>query len=74
MKLEFSSQTLEEHSNMKFYKNPSSGSHDVPCGQTDRQTDDIQDVMKLKVALRISFHAPISAVQRIERVLKTETE
>jgi len=62
MKLEFSQQILEKYSIMKFYKNPPSGSRDVPCGQTDRQ-----DVKKLKVALRSSLDPPINSVQRTER-------
>ena len=39
MKTEFSQQIFEKGSNIKFRKNPSSGSRVVPCGQTDRQTD-----------------------------------
>jgi len=35
MKLEFSWQIVEKHSNLKFQENPSSGSQAVPCGQTD---------------------------------------
>jgi len=33
---------------MKFHENPSSGSRDLPCGRTDRQTQ----VMKLIAAFR----------------------
>ena len=36
MKLEFSRQIFEKSSNIKFHKNPSSGSRVVPCGRTDR--------------------------------------
>jgi len=35
MKLKYSSQVLEKHSNIKFHENPSSGSRTVPCGRTD---------------------------------------
>jgi len=38
MKLEFFRQIFEKYSNIKFYKNPSTGIRDVPCGQTNRQT------------------------------------
>jgi len=36
MKLEFSRYTLKKYSNIKFHKNPSSGSYVDPCRQTDR--------------------------------------
>jgi len=39
MKIEFLRQILEKYSNIKFHKNPSSGSRVVPCGRTDGQTD-----------------------------------
>jgi hypothetical protein len=39
IKLEFSRQSVEEYSNIKFHKNPSIGSQVVQCGRTDRQTD-----------------------------------
>jgi hypothetical protein len=44
MKLEFSQQSFEKYSNIKFRKSPSSGSRVITCGwkenrQTDRQTD-----------------------------------
>ena len=32
---EFSVQICEKSSNIKFHKNPCSGSRDVPCGRTD---------------------------------------
>jgi len=39
MKLEFSGQTFEKYSNIKFHENPSHGSPVVPCGgQTEGQT------------------------------------
>jgi hypothetical protein len=40
VKLEFSRQIFEKYSNIKFYGNPSSGSLDVPCGQTDGRIHD----------------------------------
>jgi len=39
MKLDISRHIFEKYSNIKFHKNPSSGSRVVPCGQTDGQTD-----------------------------------
>jgi hypothetical protein len=39
MKLEFSQQTLENCSNIKYQENPSSGSRVVPWGQTDRNDE-----------------------------------
>ena len=35
MKLEFSRRIFEEHSNIKFHENPSSGSRVLPSGQTE---------------------------------------
>jgi len=35
MNLEFSRQSFEKYSNIKFLENSSSGSRVVPCGQTD---------------------------------------
>jgi hypothetical protein len=35
MKLEFSQQTFEESTNIRFHQNPSSGSQVVPCGRAD---------------------------------------
>jgi len=37
MKLEISPQVFRKYSNIKFHKNPSSGSEVLPCGQRDRQ-------------------------------------
>jgi len=39
MKLEFSRQTFEKYSNIKFNENPFSGSRAVPFGRTVGQTD-----------------------------------
>jgi hypothetical protein len=49
MKLEFSRQIFEKNLNIKFHKNPYSGSRVVLCGQTD--------MTKLKVAFRYSANA-----------------
>jgi len=35
--LEFSQQTFEKSSNIKFHENPSIGNRVVPCGRTDGQ-------------------------------------
>ena len=35
MKLDFSRQIFEKHSNIKFHENPFRGSRDVACGQKD---------------------------------------
>jgi hypothetical protein len=35
MRLEFSPQSFEKYSNIKFHSNPSKGSQAVPCRQTD---------------------------------------
>jgi hypothetical protein len=48
MKLEFSRQIFEKHSNVKFHENPSSGGRVVACGQTYGETD----TKKLIVAFR----------------------
>ena len=47
----------KKNSNIKFHENPSSGSRDSPCGQTDRLTD----MTKLIVALRYFATAPKNA-------------
>jgi len=39
MKLEFSRQVFEKYSNIRFHKNPSSGSRVVPCGQMGRHEE-----------------------------------
>ena len=49
-KLEFSRQIFEKYSNIKFHKNPSSGSRVVPRGQTDKT--------KLTVTFRNFANAP----------------
>jgi hypothetical protein len=49
MKLESSRHIFENLSNIKFHKNPTSGSRDLSIGRTDGQTD----VTKLIVAFRI---------------------
>ena len=50
MKFEYSGQIFGKVSNIKFHRNPSSGSRIVPCGQTD--------MTKLIVAFRYSAKAP----------------
>jgi len=37
--IEFSRQSFEKYSNIKFHENPSSGSRIVRCGGTDGRTD-----------------------------------
>ena len=54
MKLEFSEQVFEKYSNIKFYKNPPSGSRLVPRGQTKGGTD----MTKLPVASRNCVNTP----------------
>jgi hypothetical protein len=39
MKLEFSRQSLEKFSNIKYHENPSHGSQDVPCREKSRWID-----------------------------------
>jgi len=54
MTLEFSRKIFKHFSNIKFHKNPSSGSRVIPCGRTDGQTD----TTKLIVAFRNFAKAP----------------
>ena len=58
MKLEFSQQIFEKYSNIKFRKNPSSGSRVVPCGQMDGRTDRQTGITKTIVAFRNFANAP----------------
>ena len=61
MKLEFCRRFSEKQSSIKFNGNPSSVSHVVPCGQTERRTDkrtDRQDMTELIVAFRNFMNAP----------------
>jgi len=51
MKVSFSRHIFEKYSNIKFHKNPSSGSRVVQYGRTDEHTDR-QDAL-----LRYSYHA-----------------
>jgi len=39
MKLEFSQQSFDKYTKIKFDENPSSGSQVVTCGQMDGQSD-----------------------------------
>jgi len=54
MKLEFSRQSFEKYSSIRFHENPSSGSPVVPYRQTDRRTH----MTKLIVAFRNFVNAP----------------
>ena len=54
MKLEFSRQFSEKYSDIKFHKNPSSGSRVVARGRTDGQTD----MAELIAAFRNFANAP----------------
>jgi hypothetical protein len=56
MSLEFSRQFFEKYSNFKLNENPSSGSRDVPCGETEERTD--TDTTKLIVAFRYFVKGP----------------
>ena len=62
MKLEFPRQIFEKYSNVKFNKNPSSGSRVVPGGQTDVRTN----MMKLIVVLRNFATAPINVLMSLK--------
>jgi hypothetical protein len=48
----------EESSNVRFNENPSRESRVVSCGQTDRQTDGLTDMMKAVVSFRKFGNAP----------------
>jgi hypothetical protein len=39
MKIEFSGQTFDKYSNIKFHENPYSGRPIVPCGKMDGHID-----------------------------------
>jgi len=54
MKLEFSQQTFENFSNLKFHENPPSESRVVTCGRKDRRSD----TTKLLVASRNFANVP----------------
>jgi hypothetical protein len=58
IKLEFSWQIFRKSSDIKFHKNPFSGSHAVPCGQMDSQTDRRTDTMKLIAAFHSFVNQP----------------
>jgi len=57
MKLEFSRQTVEKYSNIKFHDNLSCGSRVVDCGRTD--------MTNLIVAFRNFANAPKMNIQSI---------
>jgi len=52
MKLEFSRQSFEKYTNIKFHENPSNGRRVATFGQADRQTDGRTDMAKLIVVFR----------------------
>jgi len=62
MKLEFSQQSLEKSSNMKFHENSSSVSRVVPCDQTDGRID----IRKLIDAFRNFAKAPKNEVGKLK--------
>ena len=64
MKLEFPGQIFEKYSNIKFHKNPSSGSRVVPCGGKDGRTDGQTDMTKLIHPFRNFAEAPTSLIPR----------
>jgi hypothetical protein len=74
MKLELSRQIFEKYSNMKFHKNPISGSRVVPCGRTDGRTDRETDMTKLIVASRNFAKAPEKYVSARQRERERERE
>jgi hypothetical protein len=62
MELEFSRQIFEKYSNVKFNKNPTSGSRVFPCGQMDGRTN----MTKLIVAFRNFATAPINMLMSLK--------
>jgi len=66
MKVEFSHQSFEKYSNIKFHENASSGSRGIPCDQTDgrrdKQADKVKDMTKLIVAFRKFANAPKNGI------------
>jgi hypothetical protein len=64
MKFEFSRQIFEQVLNIKFHQNPSIGSRDVPCGQTD--------MTKLIVAFRNFANATKNCMNRSPTMYHTQ--
>ena len=68
MKLKFSRQIFEKYSNIKFHKNPSSVSGDVPCGRTDRRKSQYPNFQfyekRLKTVYTNNDHSVSQAIQR----------
>jgi hypothetical protein len=60
MKLKFSRRIFEKYSNIKFHKNPSSGSRVVSFGHRGERTDGRTDMTKLTVAFCNFANAPKS--------------
>ena len=52
MKLEFSREIFEKHSNVKFNENLACGDRVVPFGRTDERKNKRTDMMKLIVTFR----------------------
>jgi hypothetical protein len=69
IKLQFSRQIFEKHSNVKFNENPCSVNCVALCRETDkrsaRRTD--EEVTKLTVAFRNLVHVPKKYLMRISR-------
>jgi hypothetical protein len=55
IKLEFSRQIFEKHSNIKFRKNPSNGSRVFPCEKMDGRTDKFDEA---NIAFRNFVNTP----------------
>jgi hypothetical protein len=65
MKLEFSLEIVEKHSNFKFHENPSCGSRVIPCGQTDERADRQDEAI---VAFRNFSYAPKNATYTLKQL------
>jgi hypothetical protein len=63
-KLEFSQQIFEIYTNIKFHKNPFSGTRVVLCGGTDRETDRQTEMTKLIFASRNFANKPKNSFLR----------
>jgi hypothetical protein len=68
MKLEFSRQSFEKSSNIKFHESPPSGAPGVPRGRTYRRTDGQTDMTNLIVDFRNFVNAP-KIVTKLQIVL-----
>jgi len=72
MNFDLSRQILEKYLNIKFHKNPSSGTRVIPSVRTDRRTD----TKKLIVAFRNFANAPKNTLfgQRAEFINVTDCD